>query len=198
MALPTTLGRKWMIGCVMVFGLHSLTYAQVTALKIDSIAHTTFGVTYRVYACMKNEGEKVLAVFGDSTSVLSIQSDQPFYQHPAGSALSVGIRRNKLQIDDALRYDSWLTIGYEDNYLNQLKSMGLEIADFENQGAGISIDNGAWYCLPSDAQTTADSGREILLMQLTSKGKIWGNLSFLSQSKSGETRQQRSFAFQSF
>jgi hypothetical protein len=171
--------------------------AQCVQLEIDKVDETPLGNTYRIYSVMKNEGDMVLAVFGDSANVLSVSSTKPFYQNPEGGALSTSIRKNKLEVSDSLKYDSWLTIGRTDNYENNLMILGLDTKEFESTGGSIICKDGAWYCLPIDAQSKCDSAKRVLLMQLTTKGKISGNLSVMGKNASGENFQSRGHQFMS-
>lgn len=181
--------------CFFISALGSV--AQCEYVEIDKVYESAVGTTYRIYAVMKNKGDKVLVVFGDSTNVLSVSSTKPFYQRPEGGALSTNIRKNKLEVSDSLRYDSWLTIGRADNYENNLMILGLDTKEFESMGGSIVCKDGAWYCLPIDAQSKCDDSKRVLLIQLTTKGKISGNLSVMGKNASGENFQSRGLQFMS-
>lgn len=171
--------------------------SQVEKLVVDEAYRTEAGITYRVYAQMKNVGDQVLAVFGDSAHVLKISSTKPFFQNRYGGSLSIHVKRNMLEVRDSLKYDSWLTIGATDNYENNLKVLGLELTAFEKSGSEIVSKDGAWYCLPIDKQSVCAEDKRILILQLTTQGEISGNLSIMGRSVAKENFQLYNLSFQS-
>ncbi|HEY8403526.1 MAG TPA: hypothetical protein VIK71_02845 [Flavobacteriales bacterium] len=173
------------------------THAQLERLVLERVDSSSYGITYRVYAAVKSAGDQILVVFGDQLHELRIESTAPFFQSTVGGALATQVRKNQLEIVEELRYDSWLTIGYENNYENRTKTLGLELTTFEQQGAKIEAHDGAWYCLPTDQQTVADDTKQILLMQLTTKGHISGTLSLMGRTVSGENFEVRGISFSS-
>lgn len=183
------------IGCLFI-GISS-TVAQCEQLVIDKIFDSAAGSTYRVYAVMKNDGDQVLAVFGDSANVLIVSSTLPFYQNRYGGGLSTNIRKSMLEVRDSLKYDSWLTIGRTDNYDNNLMALGLDTKDFESKGGSVVCLDGAWYCLPTNEQSKCDSSKRVLLLQLTTKGIISGSLSVMGKTASGENFQSRALLLSS-
>lgn len=163
---------------------------------MERYAESDYGITYRLYVSLENEGDRVMAIYGDSLHVLSIISDQPFYQNRYGAGLSTGIRKNLLEVRRELKYDSWLTIGREDNYDNNMRTLGLNLETFESQGVSIRCDDCAWYCFPVDEQTKCNHNKRIFLMQLTTKGSISGSISILGRTASGENFQWKGLTFQ--
>lgn len=179
--------------------LTAMTYchAQLEKIVVEKVYSTSAGNTYHVFAQLKNEGDKVLAVFGDSSNVLKIESTKPFYQNRYGGSLSSNVRKNMLEIRDSLKYDSWLTIGRTDNYDNNLKTLGLSLTEFENKGGKIVCSDGAWYCLPIDKQSVSDEKKRIVLMQLTTHGEINGVISIMGKTVGGDNFQEKSIHFKS-
>jgi len=172
-------------------------YSQVEKVVIDKVATSSLGTTFHVYAELKNEGDKVLAVYGDSANVLMIHSSKPFYQNRFGGGLSTNIRKNMLEVRDSLKYDSWLTIGSTNNYNNNLKTLGLSVTKFEENGGDIVCKDGAWYCLPIDKQGVADETKRVLLMQLTTHGDINGTISIMGKTFAGVNFQVPAISFKS-
>ncbi|MDG2311814.1 MAG: hypothetical protein P8L64_05445, partial [Flavobacteriales bacterium] len=124
--------------------------AQFLRLDVDEIDNEgkVPGKTYRVYAVFENEGDILDAVYGEASALLSITSTKPFYQHPKGGALSTDIQRYDISVNSELAYDSWVTIGSEDNYMNALSGFIMEFGDFETAGGKIETNNGAWFVTP--------------------------------------------------
>jgi hypothetical protein len=79
-----------------------------------------------------------------------------------------------------------VTIGAEDNYENSMNTLNMDFTAFEEKGAAInSGKEGAWFCLPTDKQGACGDNKRVLLMQLTSQGKISGKLSIMGKTKDG-------------
>jgi hypothetical protein len=144
------------------------------------------GKTWRIYAEMTNPGDQLFVVFGDSLHKIEIKSNRPFYQSKAGGALSKDSNRKEASEDVKLKHDSWITIGAEDNYNNNMNTLNLDLSLFEGQGGAIdSGKEGAWFCIPTDKQAYCGEDKRILLMQLTTEGSITGKLSLMGKSKDG-------------
>ena len=146
------------------------------------------GRTWRVYAEMTNVGDQLFVVFGDSVHKIEIKSTKPFYQSKAGGALSKDSNRKEASEDPKLKHDSWITIGAEDNYNNNMNILNLDLSIFEGRGGAIdSGKEGAWFCIPTDKQAYCGEDKRILLMQLTTEGQISGKLSLMGKTKDGES-----------
>jgi hypothetical protein len=149
--------------------------AQFSQLRIERVEHQNrvIGTTWRVYAVMQQEGDILDAVYGDKNHPLQISSTAPFYQHGKGGALASQVMRMDLEKDPTLRFDSWFTIGAEDNYMNSVTPFIVVFDEFE-KGNTFFTQDGAWFVTPDKRQAMAPASKEILLMQLTSTGKIDG------------------------
>jgi len=146
------------------------------------------GKTWRIYAEMTNVGDQVFVVFGDSTHKIKITSTKPFYQSAAGGATSKDSNRKVVKEDPMLRCDSWIAIGAEDNYENNLSTLNLDLTAFEEKGGSIdSGKEGAWFCLPTEKQAYCGESKRILLMQLSTAGAINGSLCLMGKNKDGES-----------
>lgn len=153
--------------------------AQFVKIQVEKVPNsgTVPGTTYRVYAVMTNEGDIIDAVFAEQKNPLTIKCDAPIYQHPKGGLMSSNIQRMDLANDPKLKYDSWFTIGFEDNYNNTLTPFfqkdSLEIKKFE-LGKSITLTDFAFFVLPDSRQARADASKRILLMQITTTGTVEG------------------------
>ena len=180
------------ISSTAVFGLSTLAcLAQFQEIEVLQIPNDGLvpGNTYRVYAIMQGEGDYIDAVYGEEGTPLSVTSTHPFYQNSRGGATSKDTQRWDYVVDinpnadAALMYDSWVTVGYEDNYENDVRITDLEAANRFEAGEALTSSNGAWWALPRlDADnriiqagpTFAGPDRRILLMQLTTEGTVRG------------------------
>jgi hypothetical protein len=135
---------------------------------------------------MTNVGDQLFVVFGDSSHKIEISATKPFYQATAGGALAKDINRKEASENPLLQFDSWITIGAEDNYENSISTLNLNLDTFEKSGGKVdSGKEGAWFCVPTNKQAYCGDDKRILLMQLTSEGKISGKLSLMGKSKDG-------------
>ena len=159
--------------------------AQFLRLDVEEIDNEgkVPGNTFRVYAVFENDGDILDAIYGEASALLSITSTKPFYQHPKGGALSTDIQRYDLSVNPELAYDSWVTIGSADNYMNALSGFIMEFGDFESAGGKIETSNGAWFVTPDKRQSMAGSSKRILLMQLTTEGEINGLINLHGRTK---------------
>jgi hypothetical protein len=164
------------LGALLSFGAS----AQFLRLQVDEVSNSGLvpGKTYRVYAVMMNENDLIDAVFADQHNAIEIKSTKPFYQHPMGGALSVDVQRFDAQNDPTLLYDSWFTIGLEDNYRNYVMPFQVDSVQFKKfeQGQDFFTDGSAWFVTPDKRQVRADKNGRILLMQLTTEGKVTGKI----------------------
>jgi hypothetical protein len=185
------------LACVCL--VHS-SYGQVQELVLEQVenAGRVPGKTYRLYAVMKTDMDKLLVVFGDSISPLYIKSSAPFFQSSLGGATAQQSNR-KLKVEsDSLRHDSWITIGGEDNYECKINVLNLNLDNFEMKGGTIEIPkDGAWFTLPTDKQAEAGSDKKVLLGQFTTKGEITGQLNVMSKDAMGNSHQQKGLKFKS-
>lgn len=161
-----------------------LVSAQFSHLEVESVDNggAVSGDTYRIFAVMENEGDVIDAVFGEAGKPLYIRSTKPFYQHPKGGEMASQVQRFDVENDAVLAFDSWITIGLEDNYMNSLTGFLMEFASFE-EGNSLETDNGAWFVTPDKRQALAPADKRILLAQLTSSGKITGMLNIHGRTK---------------
>jgi len=160
--------------------------AQLVRLEVDFIDNKGLvpGDTYRVYAVMENEGDILDAVYGEASAPMRVSASKGFYQHPKGGALSADIQRYDTMSDESLLYDSWVTIGAEDNYMNAVSGFIMEDAlTAFDQGGELVTDDGAWFVTPDKRQAAAGPSKRILLMQLTSAGDVNGLINLHGRTK---------------
>ena len=171
---------------VLLLGTTTYASAQFVRLEVDYIDNMRKvpGETYRVYAVMENEGDILDAVYGEASAPLKVSSTKPFYQHPKGGALSADIQRYDTTLDETLLYDSWVTIGAEDNYMNAVSGFIMEdaLAVFD-QGNELLTNDGAWFVTPDKRQAAAGPSKRILLMQLTTIGDVEGLINLHGRTK---------------
>lgn len=156
-------------------------FDRIDVEEVDN-AGAVSGKTFRIYAVMQSEGDVIDAVFGEDGKPLTISSTAPFYQHPKGSGLASEVQRFDIQNDAALAYDSWVTIGLEDNYMNSLTGFLIDLTEFE-AGNALTTSNGAWFVTPDKRQALAPEDKRILLGQFTTSGVVTGVLNIHGRTK---------------
>lgn len=155
------------------------------------------GKTFRVYLEMTSKNDQIMMIYGDRENPLSISATRPFFQALTGGALSRDVNRNLTATTDSLKYDSWLTIGAEDNYENNLSQLNLNLTGFEREGNAVETNDGAWFCVPTDKQTRCKEDKRILIMQLTTEGEISGLINIMGRTASGANFQEKGIRFSS-
>ncbi len=152
--------------------------SNATFTGISSEVHAVNGIpgytTYRIYADFDDVGDQLVQVFGLDVDPLFITSTGDIYQNAAGGGLSSDIGPALFPFVPELIYDSWLTIGAEDNTTSGLIALGLSLAAFEagNDFVINDVVGGAWFILPgSMAEAYATTGK-VLLAQITTNGDL--------------------------
>lgn len=189
--------KKTLIAALMMAAPY-FAFTQVTKLTVEEVDNggNVKGRTYRVYAEMTNVKDQIYVIFGDSSHKLEVKSTKPFYQCAYGGPLSRDSNRKQANENALLRFDSWITIGATDNYDNNVQMLNLDLSAFETKGAAIEIPkDGAWFCVPTDKQAYCGDDKKILLMQLTTEGKIDGILNIMGKTAAGDMYEKYAMKF---
>ena len=157
--------------------------------------------TYRVWAEFADPTEQLVAVYGFDSVPLTISTTTSFYQNPLGGALGVNYNPLLLSVDSLLAFDSWVTVGGEDNTAD-VSTIGLDFVDFEGSGGDLIADNvngGSVFIYP-DLEPTAfpDANGQVLIAQLTTEGEVSLTVNLQTRTADGENPQvlQQSLTFQ--
>ncbi|MGB1032752.1 MAG: hypothetical protein ACPGWM_09055, partial [Flavobacteriales bacterium] len=138
---------------------------------VDGVLGTT---TYRIYAEFSDPGDQLIAQYGLTGEPLEYTTSTSWFQNTTfGGATADVINPALFPAFPDLEYDSWLTIGREDQTGNNLNSVGFDYSAFEagNNWIVDDIVGGVLFALPGDPQTIPVAGRA-LLAQLTTDGDI--------------------------
>ncbi len=188
--------------CVALCGILSplASIADLTGITgeiyaVDGISGQT---TYRVYAEFDNPSDQLIAIYGLDLTPLSISTSTSFFQEiVAGGPTSLNVNPGLWGFFPQAEFDSWFTIGADDNLINTLQSVGFDYSNFEAGGDFVVDDiiGGTLFVLPGDAQAFPVSGR-VLMGQFTTDGVIdmtwnvqWRNSAGVSTESSGTTLQ---------
>ena len=172
-------------------------------LGYDVVGQNTVAgmTTYRVWVELADPTEQLVAVYGFDSVPLTINTTTAFYQNPLGGALAVDYNPAVLPVDPLLEFDSWLTVGGQDNSAD-VSTIGLDFAAFESAGGAIVADdvNGGSVFIYPDLEPTAfpDADGHVLIAQLTTDGEVNLTVNLQTRTADGENPQilQQSLTFQ--
>jgi MYXO-CTERM domain-containing protein len=149
------------VGSLILAGTASADFQGISF----TMSSSSYGDTYLIYADV-DAGDQLNAVYGDDSYALTISSDGGFYQTPVwGVDTTFALNPNLILAFPSLAYDSWVTIGLEDNVGNHMMNIGIDFTDF-NSGGSLWTDNGSWFATPDDDQVMEVNG-SVLIGQFT-------------------------------
>jgi len=152
------------------------------------------GHTYRVYASLPSPQHSLQVVYGDDANPMRIESSAPFFQSPYAAFSAAGISAAAEQVDATVRFDSWITVGYENNESNDMWDLGVDFSSFD-QGGAIVSDNGGWFLIPSDEKCAPNAQGLVLIGQFTSAGEVRGTLNVQGRDIDGTTWRRQGLTF---
>jgi hypothetical protein len=136
---------------------------------------TVAGQTYRVFCKLPDAASTLQIVYGDAQHPLSIVTEGQLYQNEFGGSTSASINQNVIEAYPTLKYDSWLTVGFDNSTDNELWDLGVDFQSFDQSGQ-LHVDNGGWFLVPSSSKCAPNADGLVLLAQLTTTGKVTGTL----------------------
>ena len=157
---------------------------------IEDMGDTPEGKRQRMYIETPNTTDVLSAVTGDVINPTFIRSTLPFFQSPLGDVTPNGINPAFFPIFEELAYDSWVTIGIEDNMLSPTES-SVQIVppttDWQssfNAGGDIELEGDfgdGWFVIWDETAGTYTNGlsgddNRILVGQFTTNGVLSGEL----------------------
>ncbi|MFZ8836060.1 MAG: hypothetical protein ACO2XQ_03360, partial [Flavobacteriales bacterium] len=158
---------------------------------IEALEETPQGTRQRMYIETPNTTDVLSAVTGDVINPTYIRSTQPFYQSPLISGVTPnGISPAFFAIFPELAYDSWVTIGVENNLLSPTESAVQVVpatTGWEgvfNSGGDIEMEGpfgDGWFVVWDETAGTYTNGlsgddNRILVGQFTTNGILSGEL----------------------
>ena len=156
---------------------------------VDGIAGMT---TYRLYIGMENAADFLSAMYGNNLNPMTLTTTDGFYNDEfATGATAEGVNPAFLGFFPSLAYDSWVTIGLDQQAVgSQVAASAVEsdlqpwISSFvygsDMDGQDVAMDDwygGAWFVLNGAPNGVADAeNQRVLMMQVTTSGEIAGSL----------------------
>jgi Secretion system C-terminal sorting domain len=132
------------------------------------------GKTYRLF-CQLEQGQSLQVVYGDANHPLIIRTEGELYNHDFGGNSSSAVNAALAESVPALRYDSWITVGFENSSQNDLWELGMDYTGFASNDQMV-VDNGGWFLVPTSAKCQPNQQGLVLLGQFTTNGVVSGNL----------------------
>lgn len=189
----------WLSGLFLSFAIAAQGYqpkieqVQLHLAEVDNHGFVP-GRTYRVYLELPSPEHSLHAVFADTKDLMELRSTTKFYQHPMGGPLSDRVHPKLMEMQSALAFDSWMTIGAENSENNALWNIGIEFDHFL-AGGDLEVIDGAVFLESTHPQTAGDDRGYILIAQLTSTGTVSGILNFQGWNAQREPWQARQVVF---
>jgi hypothetical protein len=125
------------------------------------------------------EGWRLDAVAGNALQQKTVASTTSFFQSAYGGPTSAEVNPDMYPLAENLRWDSRVTIGCIDSSGNPFDEnstnvIGINWTEFES-GGSLSVGDGTWFCLPTDAQgqsrayvdSSCDQRNGVLVARLT-------------------------------
>jgi len=186
--------RIFAIGAALSLSASVLaTDVQLIVEKVDNQG-VVAGNTYRIYAQLPSLQHSLHAVWGDTQNPIVIHSTAPFYQNEMGAHNSSAIHPNVTALYPALKYDSYITLGYSDAINNTVWDIGFDFSNFNN-GGDVNSSNGAWFLLPDDEKCSPNSSNLVLIAQLTTTGTATGTLNLQGKDASKNAWKEVALSF---
>ena len=156
---------------------------------VDGIAGMT---TYRLYIGMENADDFLSAMYGNTLNPMALTTTDGFYNDEfATGATAEGVNPAFLGFFPSLAYDSWVTIGLDQQAVGaEVAASAVEsdlqpwISSFvygsDMDGQDVAMDDwygGAWFVLNGAPNGVADAeNQRVLMMQVTTSGELAGSL----------------------
>ena len=160
------------------------------AYQLNSVEQGTH--TFRVYAQFSNPNDQLISVFGTAASPLSVASSTSFYQDANGGPTSGGSNPLLFPGFPNLEWDSFVTIGSDDNNISGFQTAGLDFSSFEAGEALTSnaTAGGSWFVFPDqEPQAFPSATGRVLIGQFTTDGTVTLNCNIQYRAADGTNPQ---------
>ena len=160
------------------------------AYQLNSVEQGTH--TFRVYAQFSNPNDQLISVFGTAANPLSVASSTSFYQDANGGPTSGGSNPLLFPGFPNLEWDSFVTIGSDDNNISGFQTAGLDFSSFEAGEALTSnaTAGGSWFVFPDqEPQAFPSAAGRVLIGQFTTDGTVTLNCNIQYRAADGTNPQ---------
>ncbi|MCH2136282.1 MAG: hypothetical protein MK101_06825 [Phycisphaerales bacterium] len=132
----------------------------------------------RIYAVLENPDDTLQSVYGTGDVPIFISTSAMFYQNTFGGPTSLDIDPGEYEALPDLAYDSWITIGADSMFDNDLDVSGTSFVAF-NAGNPLYAPAGTWSVTDGAAQASPmlmDGQWRVLLGQFSIIGQLTSTL----------------------
>ena len=167
---------------------------SIEVVAVDAVDGSASNWTARLYVEL-DAGDRLDAVYGNAENPLWMGTTGSLYQNAFGGNTSTGINPALYAAFPSLVYDSWVTIGLEDQVGNALSDIGMM---YDNDS--VSTSDGSFYVTPDDAQGEEVGGR-VLIGQFTVFGfdsHLYGTISLQGKNADGSNWTAEGVEFQNY
>ena len=140
--------------------------------------------TWRIYICMDDPDWEMQAFYGNDNDIWLLDVSTAFYQSAFGGPTAASINPTFFGLAPELEFDSWFTIGVDNNTSTTtfLPGSTNPFTEFENGNNFLVNDNlgssvfGTW--LPPNSEGRPDADNRVLIAQFTTDGTYSGFFNF--------------------
>ena len=154
-------------------------------LELVEMSDNGFHKTYRVYVTTPNTDDFVSSVSGTSDNPSYLRTSTSFYQNSLGGLTADMVNPLFFPMFPDLAFDSWLTIGIDQNpgagegFISTAIAAGDTWADDFEAGGNLELNSffgGSWFSLNNVSNGVAGDDQKVLVAQLSTDGNITGSL----------------------
>ncbi len=155
-------------------------------ISIEAVQETPNGTQYRMYVETPNATDILSAVVGDAANPTYILSTQPIFRTGVNTEVTANVMNPAFfPIFPSLEWESWVTIGIENNMISgdeSLVSLVPETTDWVanfNAGNGVTMEGAfgdGWYTLSNVTNGLSGDDQRVLVGQFTTEGILSGQI----------------------
>ena len=155
-------------------------------ISIEAVQETPNGTQYRMYVETPNATDILSAVVGDAANPTYILSTQPIFRTGVNTEVTANVINPAFfPIFPSLEWESWVTIGIENNMISgdeSLVSLVPETTDWIanfNAGNGVTMEGAfgdGWYTLSNVTNGLSGDDQRVLVGQFTTEGILSGQI----------------------
>ena len=155
-------------------------------ISIEAIQETPNGTQYRMYVETPNATDILSAVVGDAANPTYILSTQPIFRTGINTEVTANVMNPALfPIFPSLEWESWVTIGIENNMISEDESLVALVPETTDWAANFNAGNGVtmegafgdgWYTLSNVTNGLSGDDQRVLVGQFTTEGILSGQI----------------------
>ena len=155
-------------------------------ISIEAVQETPNGTQYRMYVETPNATDILSAVVGDAANPTYILSTQPIFRTGINTEVTANVMNPAFfPIFPSLEWESWVTIGIENNMISEDESLVALVPETTDWVANFNAGNGVtmegafgdgWYTLSNVTNGLSGDDQRVLVGQFTTEGILSGQI----------------------